>query len=73
MEERLVLRMMGIVSLAMAAAMLPSLVCALNQEPEMVLPFLGTIFIGFALGAVLAAEYTAQHSGLLTMDDMFGE
>lgn len=28
---------------------------------------------GFALGAVLAAEYTAQHSGLLTMDDMFGE
>ena len=28
---------------------------------------------GFALGDVLAAEYTAQHSGLLTMDDMFGE
>ena len=26
---------------------------------------------GFALGAVLAAEYTAQHSGLLTMDDLF--
>ena len=26
---------------------------------------------GFALGAVLAAEYTATHSGLLTMDDMF--
>ena len=26
---------------------------------------------GFALGAVLAAEYTAQHSGLLTIDDMF--
>lgn len=26
---------------------------------------------GFALGAVLAAEYTAQHQGLLTMDDMF--
>lgn len=25
---------------------------------------------GFALGAVLAAEYTARHSGLLTMDDM---
>lgn len=26
---------------------------------------------GFALGAVLAAEYTAQHKGLLTMDDLF--
>ncbi len=26
---------------------------------------------GFALGAVLAAEYTARHSGLLTIDDMF--
>ena len=26
---------------------------------------------GFALGAVLAAEYTARHSGLLTMDDLF--
>lgn len=26
---------------------------------------------GFALGAVLAAEYTAGHSGLLTIDDMF--
>ena len=28
---------------------------------------------GFALGAVLAAEYTATHSGLLTMDDLFPE
>ena len=26
---------------------------------------------GFALGAVLAAEYTADHSGLLTMSDLF--
>lgn len=26
---------------------------------------------GFALGAVLAAEYTAQHNGLLTISDMF--
>ncbi|MCD8297475.1 MAG: 4-hydroxy-tetrahydrodipicolinate reductase, partial [Prevotella sp.] len=26
---------------------------------------------GFALGAVLAAEYTADHSGLLTITDMF--
>lgn len=26
---------------------------------------------GFALGAVLAAEYTANHSGLLTVSDMF--
>ncbi len=26
---------------------------------------------GFALGAVLAAEYTATHRGLLTMDDLF--
>ena len=26
---------------------------------------------GFALGAVLAAEYTAQHTGLLTTSDLF--
>ena len=26
---------------------------------------------GFALGAVLAAEYTARHNGLLTMSDLF--
>lgn len=26
---------------------------------------------GFALGAVLAAEYTAKHNGLLTMSDLF--
>ena len=26
---------------------------------------------GFALGAVLAAEYTATHRGLLTISDMF--
>ena len=26
---------------------------------------------GFALGAVLAAEYTREHSGLLTMKDLF--
>lgn len=26
---------------------------------------------GFALGAVLAAEYTAQHEGFLTMNDLF--
>jgi 4-hydroxy-tetrahydrodipicolinate reductase len=26
---------------------------------------------GFALGAVLAAEYTAAHTGLLTMSDLF--
>ena len=26
---------------------------------------------GFAMGAVLAAEYTAEHEGLLTIDDMF--
>ena len=26
---------------------------------------------GFALGAVLAAEYTIDHSGLLTTDDLF--
>ena len=26
---------------------------------------------GFALGAVLAAEYTAEHTGLLTMKDLF--
>ena len=28
---------------------------------------------GFALGAVLAAEYTAQHTGLLTTDDLFSD
>lgn len=28
--------------------------------------------MGFALGAVMAAEYTAQHEGLLTMEDMMG-
>ena len=26
---------------------------------------------GFALGAVLAAEYTKDHTGLLTTDDLF--
>ena len=26
---------------------------------------------GFAMGAVLAAEYTKDHSGLLTISDMF--
>ena len=26
---------------------------------------------GFALGGVLAAEYTSQHQGLLTISDMF--
>jgi 4-hydroxy-tetrahydrodipicolinate reductase len=26
---------------------------------------------GFALGAVLAAEYTANHEGFLGMDDLF--
>ena len=26
---------------------------------------------GFAMGAVLAAEYTKEHSGLLTMADLF--
>ncbi len=26
---------------------------------------------GFALGAVLAAEYTAEHTGLLTTTDLF--
>lgn len=28
---------------------------------------------GFALGAVLAAEYAASHSGFLTMDDLFSD
>lgn len=28
---------------------------------------------GFAFGAVLAAEYTASHKGLLTMDDLFSD
>ena len=51
MEERLVLRMTGIVSLAMVAAMLPSLAYALNQEPEMIIPFLGTMMVGLAFGA----------------------
>ena len=37
MEQMLVLRMTGIVSLTMAAALLPSLVYALAGEPEMIL------------------------------------
>ena len=61
MEEKLVLRMTGLMSLGMVAAMLPSLVCALNQELEMVLPFLGTILIGFGFGAY--ALRTTVHSG----------
>ena len=45
-----------------------------------VLKFLATVITithdahsrqGFALGAVLAAEYTKEHQGLLTISDMF--
>ena len=67
MEERLVLRMMGIVSLAMTTAMLPSLACALNQEPDMVLPFLGTIITGLALGAYAIRTTVSQRKMRLSI------
>ena len=60
MEEKLVLRMTGIVSLVMVAAMLPSLGYALNQEPEMVAPFLGTIIVGLAFGAYALRTTVSQ-------------
>lgn len=60
MEERLVLRMTGIVSLTMAAGMLPSLVCALNQEQAMVPPFLITMLIGLAIGTYAIRTTVSQ-------------
>ena len=67
MEEKLVLRMTGLVSLGMVAAMLPSLACALNQEPEMVLPFLGTILIGFGFGAYALRTTVSQRKMRLSI------
>ena len=60
MEEKLVLRMTGIVSLGMVFAMLPSLAFALNREPEMILPFLVTILIGLAIGAYAIRTTVSQ-------------
>ena len=67
MEEKLVLRMMGIVSLVMVAAMLPSLGYALNQEPEMVAPFLGTMVIGLAVGAYVLRSTVSQRKMRLSI------
>ena len=67
MEEKLVLRMTGIVSLVMVAAMLPSLGYALNQEPEMVAPFLGTIVIGLAVGAYVLRTTVSQRKMRLSI------
>ncbi|MBO6039479.1 MAG: TrkH family potassium uptake protein, partial [Acidaminococcaceae bacterium] len=67
MEEKLVLRMTGIVSLAMTAAMLPSLGCALDQEPEMILPFLCTIMIGLAFGAYALRTTVSQRKMRLSI------
>ena len=67
MEEKLVLRMMGIVSLVMVAAMLPSLGYALNQEPEMVSPFLGTMVIGLAVGAYVLRTTVSQRKMRLSI------
>lgn len=50
MEQMLVLRMLGILSLVMSAAMLPCLGVALLQEKNMLLPFLGTALLGLAFG-----------------------
>ena len=59
--------MTGLVSLGMVAAMLPSLACALNQEPEMVLPFLGTILIGFGFGAYALRTTVSQRKMRLSI------
>jgi len=67
MEQKLVLRMTGIVSLAMAAAMLPSMACALNSEPEMVFPFLGTIMISLAFGSYALKTTISQRKMRLSI------
>ena len=67
MEDKIVLRMMGIVSLVMVAAMLPSLGYALNQEPEMVAPFLGTMVIGLAVGAYVLRTTVSQRKMRLSI------
>ena len=67
MEEKLVLRMLGLVSLGMVAAMLPSLGCALNREPEMVLPFLGTMMLGLAFGSYALRTTVSQRKMRLSI------
>ena len=67
MEEMLVLRMTGLVSLAMTAAMLPSLAYALNGEPEMVAPFLGTILVGFLFGSYVLRSTVSQRKMRLSI------
>lgn len=42
-----------------------------SEEDEITLTHNAHSRRGFALGAVLAAEYTQQHEGLLTMSDLF--
>ena len=67
MEDKIVLRMMGIVSLVMVAAMLPSLGYALNQEPEMVAPFLGTVLTAFAFGTYALRTTVSQRKMRLSI------
>ena len=67
MEQMLVLRMTGIVSLVMAVAMLPSLAYALNQEPEMVIPFLVTVLIGLGFGAYTLRTTVSQRKMRLSI------
>ena len=67
MEDKIVLRMMGIVSLVMAAAMLPSLGYALNQEPEMVAPFFVTVLTGLAFGTYVLRTTVSQRKMRLSI------
>ncbi|MBQ9635228.1 MAG: hypothetical protein IJV12_03325, partial [Acidaminococcaceae bacterium] len=67
MEQMLVLRMTGIVSLVMAAAMIPSLGYALFREWGMVLPFLGTIMIGLTFGAYALKSTVSQRKMRLSI------
>ncbi|MBQ9698928.1 MAG: TrkH family potassium uptake protein [Acidaminococcaceae bacterium] len=67
MEQMLVLRMTGIVSLVMAAAMIPSLGYALFREWGMVLPFLGTIMIGLAFGVYALKSTVSQRKMRLSI------
>ncbi len=67
MEQMLVLRMTGIVSLVMAAAMLPSLAYAVYDESEMILPFLGTIMLGLAFSVYALRTTVSQRKMRLSI------
>ena len=60
MEQMLVLRMLGYVSLVMTAAMLPSLGYALLYNREMLFPFLGTALIGLSFGVYALQKTVSQ-------------